>query len=250
MTAESTFTFRLNWKISLLSLLLLPVLIGLGYWQLLRAKEKQTIQENWQYQQALPTLAYRDQHQLQEGRRITVTGEFNLHHYWLLENRIFDGALGYEVLMVLTLEPGKRLLVNRGWVAADQYREIDPEVITSEGPLRLTGTLKTPSDLRFVNQANVDSVSWPARLLEIDVALMEQQLEHSMRDQVVLLDADSPGALAINWQPINIMPSTHKGYAVQWFSMALALVVLWLFSNSNLGALLRQRFPGTQAGSA
>lgn len=243
MTAEHAFTFRLNWKISLLSLVLLPVLIGLGFWQLYRADEKQTIQENWQYQQALPAAAYQGESQLQEGRRITVTGEFNRHDYWLLENRIFDGALGYDVLMAFVLESGEHLLVNRGWVVADLYRQINPEITTPDGQLRLTGTLKKPSDLRLVDQVKAAEVSWPVRLLEIDIGLMAQQLQHPLSEQVILLDADSRGALAINWQPINMVPATHKGYAVQWFCMALALAVLWVLSNSNLGEFLRHHLP-------
>ena len=47
----------------------------------------------------------------------------------------------------------------------------------------------------------------------------------------VRLDAGQPGALRVDWEPINTQPEKHTGYAVQWFAMAIALVLFWVYSS-------------------
>ena len=55
------------------------------------------------------------------------------------------------------------------------------------------------------------------------------------------LEADSPAALRTGWEIVTVSPEKHRGYAVQWFMMAAALVVLSAFANSNLAGWLKSR---------
>ena len=122
------FAFKLNWKITLFTLLLLPLLVSLGFWQLHRAQEKQTIQEEYQQQQALPPVEF-DGTEMGEGnyRRVRMTGKFVVDRYWLLENKIQNGRLGYHIIMPFEIGDGAQgstqIVVNRGWVEAKPYRE-------------------------------------------------------------------------------------------------------------------------------
>ena len=50
-----------------------------------------------------------------------------------------------------------------------------------------------------------------------------------------------PGALETGWQVVNVVPGMHTGYAVQWSALSMALLILTLFANSNLGAVLKHR---------
>jgi len=38
-----------------------------------------------------------------------------------------------------------------------------------------------------------------------------------------------------------VQPSKHTGYAVQWFAMALVLLIMAVIANSNLADWLKQR---------
>jgi cytochrome oxidase assembly protein ShyY1 len=38
-----------------------------------------------------------------------------------------------------------------------------------------------------------------------------------------------------------VQPAKHTGYAVQWFVMALVLLLMTLIANSNLAEWLKQR---------
>ncbi|SMF55816.1 Cytochrome oxidase assembly protein ShyY1 [Alteromonadaceae bacterium Bs31] len=228
------FTFIVQWKITLLVVLFLPLLVSLGFWQLSRAQEKQTLQQSWLAEQALPAQHYRELLDSKHAyRRVFLEGEFH-QHYWLVENKILAGKLGYHVISPFKTDLGDWILINRGWVEASAYREENPVLNTPQGKHRLTGTLIKPSDSKFIEHNPELMGSWPYRLLEIDFALMADQLNQPLEPKIVLMDADSPGALIVEWQPVNMSAEKHRAYALQWFAMAFALSVMWFVANTNV----------------
>ena len=50
---------------------------------------------------------------------------------------------------------------------------------------------------------------------------------------VLLLDKDQPGGFVREWNPVVVGPERHVGYAVQWFALAAALVILYVWVNLN-----------------
>jgi cytochrome oxidase assembly protein ShyY1 len=46
---------------------------------------------------------------------------------------------------------------------------------------------------------------------------------------VIRLEIDQLGSLPRYWPSTVMSPEKHKGYAIQWFSMALAVLIAWLF---------------------
>ena len=70
---------------------------------------------------------------------------------------------------------------------------------------------------------------------------MAAMLDTMLYPYSVRLDADSPGALTVDWPLVNMAPEKHRAYAVQWFCMALALLLIFLWRSSNVGAWLKQR---------
>jgi cytochrome oxidase assembly protein ShyY1 len=55
----------------------------------------------------------------------------------------------------------------------------------------------------------------------------------------IRIAAGEPGALAVNWLVINVSPDKHRGYAVQWFAMAVALLIFFALRSSNLWQLIK-----------
>lgn len=226
-SAVGFIRFRFNWKISLFCLVLFPLLMALGFWQLSRAQYKQTLQQTWQREQALVPVHYRqivDTHN--NARRVYAEGHFDGEKYWLLENKMMAGRLGYEVVVPFQTHYNDWLLVNTGWVAADAYRQVNPQITVPSGEKRITGTFKKPSDSVFIGEQSSED-SWPHRLLEIDFVLMSRSYGQSFENSIILLDADSAGAQLVHWQPVSLPSERHRGYAIQWFAMAFALLTLW-----------------------
>ncbi|WP_185234205.1 SURF1 family protein [Teredinibacter franksiae] len=242
MATNQRLALTLNWKLTAFSVLLLPVLLSLGIWQMGRAQEKQTLQQSWLAEQAEPAVDYREILATAESvRRVYLEGEFYREKFWLIENKQLAGELGYQVVMPFKTQLGDWILVNRGWIKAGYYREDNPTINTTTGVHRITGTLKYPSDSRFIEHKPTEkALNWPHRLLEIDIALMAKQAGQHFEPQALLIDPDSQDALLVNWQPINMTPEKHRGYAVQWFAMAFALCVLWLATNTNILNLIKQ----------
>lgn len=237
------FTATINWKITLASGVFLPLLIGLGFWQLNRAQEKQILLDNWYIQQALPAITINNLDEIENGNLETISleGEFDAKHYWLVENRFYKGKLGYEVLMPFQIRSDEQIIVNRGWVPASPYREILPEFETPANKLRLYGAIRDPEDFNVIKEKNLATDSWPQRILEIDLKRMSQTYGATLHSKILRLDQQSAGALNIDWPVVNVTPAKHKAYAFQWFAMAFALLILWFCANTNILQLIKAR---------
>jgi surfeit locus 1 family protein len=230
------FKLELNWKISLFALAFLPILLGLGFWQLQRADEKSTIQQSLEQQQALPPL---DLTRLTSAenmafRRVVFTGRPDPEHIWLIENQVYQGRLGFHFLIPVALEDGRHVLVNAGWLSAPASRQENPIIPPLPETTVFTGQLRTIRENPFL-RAQHTGEGWPKRLLQVDLAAMEKSLGKPLLPWVVQLDETSPVAQTVYWPVVNMSADKHIAYAVQWFLMAFALVILWLYANSNLG---------------
>jgi cytochrome oxidase assembly protein ShyY1 len=69
---------------------------------------------------------------------------------------------------------------------------------------------------------------WPKYVQELDYAKAKSDLGQDLNNSVIQLSAGSIGALEPIWKPIELKPSRHYGYAVQWFGLALVLICSFL----------------------
>ena len=244
-----TLQFTPNKALLGLALGFLPILILLGCWQLQRAEEKQQILSFRAAQADMPPVEWRSLDQDISGlahRRLKVTGEYDTQHYWLLENQTWQGRVGYRIIMPF-YTPFGGLLVDRGWVASTGYRKQLPAELESTSsvsqPVSIHGRVASYSDHRLL-QNLVESKDWPRWILEVDADQLVAEPEFDgagIIPLVLRLETDSPSTFTVLPQSVNMPPSKHIGYAVQWFSLAVALVVLSLFAHTNLGQWIRSR---------
>ncbi len=246
MNAHETSTTRLffsaNRKLTLLTLVALPILISLGFWQLGRAAEKDALETAWNEQQQLPPIELTDTDatSLPDYRRVLVTGEFDTEHTWLLDNKQRRGQAGYEVVSPFRLHDGRVFLVNRGWLPGSGKREQLPQVPRVSGPVMLSGELLSISEHPLLDAAS-ENPHWPRVILALDPAQQSVDLGVALQDRYLRLDEASPGALITDWQARRITATKHRGYAVQWFAMALALCIWFVVANTNLLHTWRRR---------
>lgn len=247
MPQSPSFQWQWNGKIAIFVLIFLPLTIGLGIWQLQRAEEKRDILAEQAERRDQPALTSPAALADTEGlhlRRFELDVVFDQRRWFLLENRMYSGRPGYEVLSLARPIDGQGLLlVNRGWVPASLDRSELPDIQTPIGQVRISGYIYRQQESFFRLGEQSWSGRWPERLQHPDVELIRERLEDG--DRLVparfRLDADNPHAYAIDWEVVNQSPARHIGYAVQWFALALALFILAVFANSNLAALVTNR---------
>ena len=239
-----TFSWQPNAKLLFLVLLMMPLLISLGYWQLDRAQEKREILAEFKAnQQSLPaTFEQLDLGKNLQYKQVQFIGELDASRRVLLDNRVRNGRPGYEIFEALTLVGGDlKVLVNRGWVQGSLDRNQLPEITPLLGSNQLRGALyQTLGGYRLDDGIGLVE-QWPARVGWISAARAHELYGEDFFAYQFRLDQDSQGALSTGWPTVSVQPSKHTGYAVQWFVMALVLIIMTVIANSNLADWLRQR---------
>lgn len=222
---QSRRQWHFDWRLMVFSGLFLPLLLGLGVWQLERAQEKEVQLDQWQQEAGDLSWSQLQAAGLEAGQPVGVLGRYG-ENSWLLDNRTRDGAPGYEVLTLFYPEQGRPVVVNRGWLQAPRRRDNLPELSRPEGQVNLKGRLSEFPEPPVLKAVSRESDEWPRRTQ----SLSRQQAQEVHADVVGLVlrlsGPEQPGAYRADWAPDMMGPQTHYGYALQWFSLAAALVIL------------------------
>ena len=230
--------FRPTWLPTLATLVLLPVLIGLGLWQWQRAEQKQDLQQAYQARLEQPAIALQALSAPAEElyRQVSASGYYDDAQQILLDNQIHKGQAGYLVYTPLRLDDtqNKAILVNRGWIAMSADRELPLPLIAAlqEGLVRVIGRLGRPPNPGILLD-NPNSGIWPKVVQHIDYEELSQALGYDLETAVILLDPAEPNGFLRDWNPTfgGFGPERHIGYAVQWFALAATLLVIYFVMN-------------------
>lgn len=218
---------RFKWMLLAMALLLWPILVGLGFWQLDRAEQKSELLETWKVRaQQVHSLA---SHDLEKFSSIESQGEFDRERWLLLDNRTRAGKVGYEVVALFyPQEVTTPVLINLGWIQANQDRRIYPEVVLPEGTITVSGRLTEPSELLVLAESSPQQ-GWPQRLQRLDISRLEKQLGLNVMPWVIRPDDPIIAHLDLSWTPTVMQPEKHQAYALQWFVMAVVLLglIVW-----------------------
>lgn len=232
---------------SVVTLLLLALLLALGMWQLQRAEQKRALLDAYAARptdEAVQLAAGFEPGPEWRYRRAAATGHYDAAHQFLLDNRVYQGRVGYHVLTPLQLESSDYVvLVNRGWVPQGATRAELPVIPAPSDRQQLVGLIDLPPDKVFALGEGEDrDPGWPKVLQRVRLQLQAEQLDRKLLPLILLLADDQTGGFVRDWKPVVFGPERHVGYAVQWFSLALALTVIYLGVN-----LRRVRLASTAA---
>ncbi|RMD70879.1 MAG: SURF1 family protein [Gammaproteobacteria bacterium] len=232
---RSSFAFKYSMTLSrlalsLLVLLLVALFVRLGYWQLDRAARKEHLAAVYAQRAQDPPLVLdnpvKDAEKLR-FQHVIVEGTFDTHHVIFLDNKVYQGRPGFEVLTPFLVEDSRRwLLVDRGWVPQGMSREVLPPVTTPPDRVKLTGVLNPPPEEGLI-LGEVDTPGWPKVVQRIDLERLSQQLGHPLEPVIVYLDPSSPYGFTRAWHAPGRGIERHKAYAFQWFAMAAGLLILY-----------------------
>lgn len=208
------------------------VLLRLGFWQLERAALKQESLERFvQSESSGPeVLADLMTHAGAAGwhyRRVVAAGSFMAERQYLLDNRTHEGKAGYYVMTPFVSTEGA-VIVNRGWIPVGADRGTLPALPVTRGAVSIAGRLvPPPSSGLLLGSDGYERAGWPRVVQTVELGRMATQLGVRLPPAVLQLDPDSDDCFTCAWRPVaGISPQRHRGYAVQWFSLAAALVGL------------------------
>jgi len=225
--AQQTPAFK--WMLILSATLLVPALIGLGFWQVDRAEQKQQLIQSWSEQQVQTRLPELSEFSSDQYMNLDLQGYFDRQHYFLLENRFRDGNLGFEVVVPFSTVFGERVLVNLGWIKAENNRSEKPMVTIPQSQISIQGGARLIRPGFTLGVLSVDQ-TWPIRIQQLDATYISQLLSTEILPIEIRVKKTVIPALSLDW-PVSVMrPEKHLAYALQWFAMALALLVLIIWS--------------------
>lgn len=232
--------FAFEWRTTLLTVLLLPAMISLGFWQLRRADENRGLIRAAEIQRELSPVGLTQLPLERAGSDILgrQTGFWQyrpviLHGQWqpevfLLENQTHEGHNGYHIFGVMKLAAGWRVLVNRGWVAAPVLRSELPVFPAAQAGVDEVGEIYISPQME-VDEPLFAEAGWPRRIGRLHIPGLARETGSELLPFVVRLQEGSPSALTVHWSVVNILPEKNLGYAIQWFGMSIALVICYLF---------------------
>jgi surfeit locus 1 family protein len=224
---------------TLVTLALLPVLIGLGLWQLDRAEQKLRLQAEYDQRLQEPVVRLMSVLENPESlrfHRISARGHFEPEHQILIDNRVQQGQAGYHVLTPLRLEDGTvRVLVNRGWVPLGRDRSVLPVLDTPKGLIKVTGLATVPQTKGFhLGGAKSPGKAWQPVWQFLDLDVYRKNVAFPVQPIVILLDPDNAnGGFVREWARLDAGITTHQGYAFQWFSLAVTLAAIYILLNTR-----------------
>lgn len=193
--------------------------------------------EQFESQQARPPLdMQRLTHveELQPYQKVLLQGRFLADRVLLLDNRTYHGRAGYQVITPLRLNDRRIVLVNRGWIPQAAQRSELPAIETPDGDISLIGQVKLDSGGGFsLGESGIDSPGWPRRIQRLDMNELQKVLGRNLLPVVVLEDPSGPAGFVRDWYIRKITPEKSTSYAVQWFALALALMIIYFAVNTK-----------------
>jgi len=220
-------------------LVLLPVLISLGLWQLDRAEEKRgierSVQEAIEKDPLFINTAEASDLVNNVYRPAEMSGRYDSKRQYLWDNKTHQGRSGYQVLTPFRLEGSDMIvMVNRGWIPILGRRDQFADISVSEDLQRVTGVIKNPSNtIQLANRLDQKALKFPHVVQAYEPVVISSELELAVSPILFELAPDEGNGYVRDWQPYYGKIGKHLGYAAQWFIMALIAMFLYIKLNTK-----------------
>jgi surfeit locus 1 family protein len=234
-----SFDFRPTLIPTVVTILLLTLLLRLGFWQLGKAGTKVDMATRHAQRAVAPLVPasqLKGDPETLRYTRIIATGRYLSGQQFLLDNRTNETKAGYHVITPFELTTsGVILLVNRGWVPVGMDRAVLPEIPVPTAETQVRGELTVAVANAFLlGEPGYAATTWPRVVQRLDPAAAGEALKMTPLAPILRLDADEPNGFVRQWPAHwGITPDRHRGYAVQWFGLALALITIYIVVNTR-----------------
>lgn len=240
MSRRGTLLF--GWTLAILAI---AGFCGLGRWQLARMHEKQAMlaAAGKALDRAHPQPLLLASDPRHAGGYDWATGSGRIANVTLwLDNQQRGGRAGVRMYCVLLPDDGvQAVLVDAGWWPLDGARDLPVFGCPARDAQAVRGLLAPPPAIGIAHGdalAAAGEARWLASRMDLAAIARALRLPTGIAPRVLRLDpqrqADDAGAmLAPGERDLEILsntltPERHLGYAVQWFGLAIAVLVVAL----------------------
>ena len=225
---------RRVWFAAPLVLLALAILLGLGTWQVKRLYWKEALLADIEERRSASPATIVDIEAMAKGggdieyRKVSLSGTFDHareRHFFATHH----GQTGYYIYTPLMLADGRILFVNRGFVPFEMKEPAKRPDGQVSGTVAITGLARAPlvakpSSLLPDNDIAKNIFYWK------DLAAMASSADIPP-DRLIhfFVDADNaanPGGWPQGGVTLIDLPNNHLQYAITWYGLAVALVIV------------------------
>ncbi len=226
---------RPSWFAVLLTLLGMAFFVRLGVWQLHRASYKEQLLSQFANANKAPLKPFAkvsDRVSSISFAHVQVMGRFIPKRRYLLDDQFEKNQYGVQVFAPLRLLDRSRvLLVDLGFVAHGHTGRHIPLLPTlPTGIVRLRGLYTAPpaAGLELGGNQLTKQTDWPKLTTYLKIGQVERDLGQHLFPGVLLTDPEPSAPYGRIWTPTFVPPARHQAYALQWFTFAMAALVIFL----------------------
>ena len=195
------------------------ILISLGSWQLYRL--------NWKLNLITQIKNSLKNNPIELSKvdkknylRIKTSGKIDFEKQIYLYNLSDSGKPGFEVINPITIN-NENYLINRGWISFDQKDQSNINLVNED---KIIGTLKLQSKASIFKPENDVKKNYWFTLDRDDIF---KYTGKKFSKYIIYLNGDykipKPKVITAN------ISNNHKKYAITWFSMAISILLIYLY---------------------
>ena len=210
---------RYKFLFSVFVILTISALIALGSWQIIRLNWKLSLISEIENSLTKPPVEL-SKNQNKNFLKIKTSGKINYDKQIYLYNLDDKGKPGFEVINPILIDT-KYYLLNRGWIQFDKKGMIE---INNTNEKNIIGTLKKQTKAnRFKPKNDIVKNYW-FTLNRDDILVYTGK---NFSEYIIYLDGSyqtpKPKKITAN------ISNNHKKYAITWFSLAISILILYLY---------------------
>lgn len=208
----------------LCTLVMLVILLGLGTWQVYRLHWKQAILAQITTAEAAPAVPLAQNPA--PFTKVSVTGRFRYDLASRFGSEVRDTragpTIGFQQIVPLERAGAPTVLVDRGWVPQPNTAPLE----NPGGEVTVTGYIRTRETARWFS-ASDDVVARQFYTLDPQAIAAVLGVTDPAPFTMVALGPASAETYPAPAQTLPRPPNNHLSYAVTWYGLALALLVIF-----------------------
>ena len=222
-------------KILIFAIIFVPITISLGLWQIERANEKKVIISNYDKLLVSTPIALKKEQPLENWQPIETVGAYqDLVIYE--DNAINSGKAGFKVYHLFQNGDGTFIFVHRGFIERNLIKNNLPKIDTPIGKKNIKGTTLFKQNNTFVKNIEESDIriiqEFNTSVLIERFPILKDRYLYPFLFNLDVRDADKYQPIE---KPVNMTASKHIGYAIQWFGLCAALIILTIYAYRRKG---------------